>query len=125
MKNIIEKIKEIEQEVSDEKGEFSLFALFLREDAEESWDLLVSAPWIENNKEESLKYIANKVQEKLSSDEIVKISRIVIIDDKNPALSAIQKAMHVEHGLAEIKDSVFFGLPVKHAFLITSKRLNV
>lgn len=125
MKNIVEKIKEIEHDVSSEKGDFSLFALFLREDAEDSWDLLIAAPWIEKNKAESLKYIAKKVQEKLSPDEIIKISRIVIIDEKNPALSAIHNAMHVEHGLAEIKDSVFFGLPIKHAFLITSKRLNV
>jgi hypothetical protein len=30
--------------------------------------------------------------------------------------------MHVEHGLAEISDSNFFGLAIKHAYLITSKQ---
>jgi len=30
--------------------------------------------------------------------------------------------MHVKHGLAEISDSNFFGLAIKHAYLITSQR---
>lgn len=33
MKEIIEKFVTIEKELSDEKGDFNLFALFLREDA--------------------------------------------------------------------------------------------
>jgi hypothetical protein len=54
---------------------------------------------------------------------VLKLSRIVIIDSANPALGALQQAIHVEHGTAEIRDSNFFGLQIKHAFLITSKRL--
>jgi len=125
MRNLIEKLKELEEEISKEKGEFSLFALFLREDSEDIWDLLVSSPWIEENKTEALKYLAKKIQNKLSSDEIIKISRIVIIEENNPALSAIHGAISVEHGLVEVKDSIFFGLPIKHAYLITSKKLDV
>jgi len=124
MKNLIEKLKEIEQDISKEKGDFSLFALFLREDSEDIWDLLVSSPWIEENKTEALKYLARKIQNKLSPDEIIKISRIVIIEENSPALSAIHDAISVEHGLVEAKDSIFFGLPIKHAYLITSKKLG-
>jgi hypothetical protein len=49
MKQMIEKLASLERDVASEKGEFSLFGLFLREDAEGKWDLLASAPWLETN----------------------------------------------------------------------------
>jgi hypothetical protein len=96
----------------------------LREDAPEKWDLVVAAEWIERDRGESLKYIASVMQNTLSRDELLSLSRIVLIDEKNPALDAMHRAMQVEHGIAEIQDSNFFGLQIKHAFLITSRRRN-
>lgn len=72
MKGMIDKFKEIESSLSEEKGEFNLFALFLREDSANKWDLLVSADWIEDNKSDSLQLIAQKVQEHLEKKGITK-----------------------------------------------------
>jgi len=108
--------------MSSEKGSFSLFALFLREDAPDLWDLLISANWVEKNKAKSLKYISTHLNKYLKPDELIKLSRILPIDSNNPGLKAIHKAIQIEHGKAEIKDSNFFGLQIKHAYLITSKR---
>ncbi len=47
---------------------------------------------------------------------------LVILDKDDAAMKAIHGAMHVEHGLAEISDSNFLGLAIKHAYLITSQR---
>ncbi len=124
MKELANKLLKIEQELAFQKGGFSLFALFLREDAEDNWDLLISAPWVTKNKTNTLKYLAKKLQESLTPQEIVKLSKIVIIEPDNPALEAIHKTIQVEHGLVEVKDSIFFGLPIKHAFIITSQKLN-
>ncbi len=124
MKEIAEKLKKQEQKMAKEKGPFDLFALFLREDAPGRWDLVVAAEWIEENKQEALKYISDVLKKTLSQNELVKLSRISIIDESNPALGALQNAMCVEHGMADIKDSNFFGLPIKHAYLITSKHRN-
>ena len=52
------------------------------------------------------------------------LSRIVIIESTNPALEALQQAIHVEHGTAEIRDSNFFGLQIKHAYLVTCRQLQ-
>ncbi len=120
MKNLIEKFSKIEQEISKVKGGFELFALFLREDAVDKWDILVAADWISNNKQEALPYLAEWIQNSLEPTEIVNISRIVIIDERNPELSRIQHSFHIEHGAVEIKDSTLFGLSIKHAFIITS-----
>jgi len=121
MKKLLEKISAIEKETSLEKGDYNLFALFLREESFNKWDILVSANWIDKNKEEALKYLAQKIQKEFTGEELAQISRIVIIEKENSDLPALQQAINTEHGTAEIKDSNFFGLQIKHAFLITSK----
>ena len=122
MKDIAEKLAKIEQQIAEEKGDFLLFGLFLPEDSPGSWDLLISAVWIAENKSDALKYINAKIQKALTPDEIMKLSRIVIIDEDNPALEVIQKSIHVEHGITEVRNSNFFGLEIRHAFLITSRQ---
>lgn len=122
MKEIVNKLMAIEKETSTERGMYDLFALFLREDSADKWDILVSANWIDNNKEESLKYLAQRIQKAFAPDELLLISRIVIIEQTNPALPALQQAVSIEHGFAEIKDFNFSGLEVKHAYLITSRK---
>jgi hypothetical protein len=120
-----EKLQKVEEKLSKEKGEFELFALFLREDAPNKWDLLISSDWARENKKEAINFILKEIRKELSDQELLMLSRIIILDKDNPALQAIHSAMHVEHGLAEISDSSFFGLEIKHAYLITSKRGSV
>ena len=122
MKDIAERLRITEKEMANEKGPFLLFALILREDAPDLWDLVVSAPWIESNKAKALAYIASKVKEALPEEEITKLSRIALIDPNNPALEAVQKTIHVEPGLTDVQDSVFFGLPIRHAYIVTSRK---
>ncbi len=124
MNNLISKLKLVETSLSKIKGDFELFALFLREDSIDKWDLLVSAPWIEVNKQASLQEIAQKIQETLTPEELIQLSRIIVIDRSNKSLEAIHQAVSIEHGAVEIKDSKFFGLAIKHAFILTSKRIS-
>jgi hypothetical protein len=120
MKNIVEKLAAIEKETSNTKGGYDLFALFLRDDSANKWDILVAASWIGEDNEKALRYLSEKIQRAFSVTELTQISRIVIIDDNHPELSILLQAIDVEHGSVEIKDSNFFGLPIKHAFIITS-----
>lgn len=118
---LLQKVKQVEKQLSEEKGKFYLFALFQREDTVDKWDLLVSADWIQKDKSKSLQLIAKKLQDKLSKEELLQLSRIVLIDDNNPTLESLNRSIHVEHGSKEIWNSNFFGLNIKHAFIITSQ----
>ncbi len=71
MKEIAEKLVQVEQKITQEKGSFNLFALFLREDAPDVWDLVVAAPWISKNKEKSINYIAEIINKSLRPLEII------------------------------------------------------
>lgn len=59
MKELLTKLRLIEKETAKEKGEYNLFALFLREDSPNKWDILVSASWTAN-KGDALDYLAKK-----------------------------------------------------------------
>jgi hypothetical protein len=122
MNEIVKKLVQTEQEMASEKGRFLLFALFLREDAPDLWDVVVATPGVTKNKSDSLQYMSNKLRAVLNTNEFIKLSRIVIIEPENPALAALQQAISIEHGTTEIKDGNFFGPHIKRAYLITSRR---
>jgi hypothetical protein len=112
---------QIERSVAAEKGPFALFALFLREEAPlEKWDLVVSAPWIEENKGIALRLISERIKTSLTASDLLMISRIAIADPSDPAVDAINRAVRVEHSAVEIKDGTFFGQRIKHAHIFAS-----
>jgi hypothetical protein len=104
-------------------GDFSLFALLLREDAPGKWDLVVAAPWIDKDKPKGLRTISDQVSAGLSKDDLLELSRIIVLDPGSPALEAMLGAVSITNSQAEIKDSNFFGLQIKHAIIFESKRL--
>ena len=49
-------------------------------------------------------------------------ARIVILDATENPVRAINESYNVEHGQIELNDPARFGLPVKHGYIITSRR---
>ncbi len=109
----------IEKYLASQKGEFKLFALFLREGSPGKWDVLVSAGWIDANKQQALKIITEQLTTKLNKKELISLSRVVVISQDNEALSTINQFMPVGNQIAEIHDKTFFGLDIKQAFFIS------
>jgi hypothetical protein len=120
MKQMIEKLAALERTIATEKGDLSLFALLLREDAADKWDLLLAAPWLETDKKDSLAYVADKLRAQLTTQQLLLLSRIVILEKGNPVLEALHRMIQVQHGMGEVRDSSVFGVPIKQAYLITS-----
>ncbi|MGI8838638.1 MAG: hypothetical protein ACR2H4_18640 [Pyrinomonadaceae bacterium] len=125
MRELLGKFVELERNLSRERGEFSLFALFLREDASDKWDLIAAAQWIEADRKEALAHITTQIQQLFNAEELVRLSRVVLVDQSNPAVEAINQAVRCQHGQNEVRDSNFFGLQIKHAYIITSQKLNI
>ena len=117
-----EKFRDLESRIAEDKGGFALFALFMREDVPDRWDLMVSAPWVGSNKRDAVDYFVNQIKSRLGEQDLTSLARIVVIDPEDTAVQALNRAVQIEHGGVEIRDSNFFGLPIKHAFIITSKR---
>lgn len=121
MKEIAEKLRNLEQTLAAERGAFQLFALFLREDAPDVWDLVVAADWIDVDQVSALEELSARVQKCLKLKELLRIAGIIVVSVSNPALQAVAATISGEHLLFEVKDSQFFGQTIKHAYIITSK----
>lgn len=119
---LADKFTELESHIAEEKGAFTLFALFMREDVPDRWDLIVSAPWTGNDKQSAVNYFVSQIKSRLGEQVLTSLSRIVVVDPQDAAIQAFNRATQIEHGKVEVRDSNFFGLPVKHAYIITSKR---
>jgi hypothetical protein len=98
MKNFLEKIESLEKDIADERGDFSVFGLFIREDAENWWDIVVAAPWLNSDSMEDINYIANKLKLQVSENELLSISRIVLLDSHDPIAQIINRTWGVSRG---------------------------
>jgi hypothetical protein len=98
MKSILVKLKSILQDLEKKHGTILLFALFLRGESPDRWDLLVAAPWLSSGNVESYKIVGSKVQKLLSADEIIQLSRVAILDSDDPAVFFLQNSYDVPNG---------------------------
>ena len=124
IRQVVEKLRMIEQEAAKEKGEFRFFALFLREDSLDKWDLLVSSPWIDANQRKSMEYLAKLLQTRLDTQELLSISRIVLLPENRPGMRDIIQSLSSQHSNIELEDCIFSGIKIKRAYFITSQFLT-
>jgi hypothetical protein len=115
----------LESDISAVRRDFALFALFLREDVPDRWDLMVSAPWASEDKKAALAYFVKKIKAEIGPDGLTELSRIIFIDPRNESIQNLNRTIHIEHGAVEVRDRYFFGQPIKNAYFITSKGLEL
>lgn len=125
MNSFIDKILEVEKKVSNEIGEFNLFGLFEREDLKDRYDVVLSLDLKKMNKNDLFTIIHSEFRKILSNEQLVKFSRFVYLKPDDPFVLTLNMAMGVEHGSVEIKNSNFNNIPIKHAFLFSSKRKQI
>lgn len=121
MSQLAEKVRAVERDVSEEKGPFNFYALLEREDLSERWDLVVAASWAKEDRA-TLRYLADALKRRLTPAEMTLLSRVVILDASEDPVRSITENYDVEHGRVELNDPGQFGLPVKHGYIITSRR---
>ena len=122
MNDFVAKFVLVEKDISEERGGFSFFAVLLREDAPNVWDVVISAPWLPKDKKSSLHYIVKKMRARLHLRDIMKISRVVLLRPDEPSLREIYRQFNFEHECREIRNEVLFGMEMKRGYIITSKR---
>lgn len=128
MKRLAKKMAALERDISRERGDFSFFALFVREDSPNHLDLVAAAPWLKDNEKEVRIYFGKELKSRLDHQESLALSAIVFLNEDDSNLKRVQQDLaeehdiDVEHGLAELRDEVLFGMDMKRAYIITSKR---
>ena len=119
---LTERFARLEASIAARKGDFVLFALFLREGAPNRWDLLVAAPWLGEDQQAAVGYLVGEVKSVIGADALLSLSHIVVVDPYHAELQDFNRYVQVEHGDIEIRDRDIFGQTIKEAHVITSKR---
>lgn len=120
--DLIDEFQGLEARIAAEKGDFVFFALFMREELPNRWDLMIGAPWAYADRKAAVDYVIDQIKSQMGSQALVYLSRIVVIDPHAPAVQAVNRRFPVEHGSLEVADRDFFGLTIKHAYIVTSKQ---
>jgi hypothetical protein len=121
---LINKLRRVMEEVSAEKGEFTLFGLFLREEAQDKWDLVVSAQWLEEGKLKALSEFVEKTASIIGEEDFLLLSRIVTLNHDDPNLKRILETVQVDGNPLELRDTNFFGVEIKRAYILRAKKIT-
>jgi len=116
-----EKLLRVALGITHEKGEFALFGLFLREGAPSTWDLVISAPWLDANKKPGMEHVAKKLRARLSAEELLSLSRIVVLETEHEGVRAIRASVAVRGAITHLGNTVLFGLSMEEAYIMISQ----
>jgi hypothetical protein len=116
------KLRKAMREIAVKRGEFTLFGLFMRSDAPGTWDLVVSAPWLEEGKLKALGEFTQILAESIGEQSLRQLSRIVTLNQRDPALTAVVSAFSVDDGEVRVQHSNLFGLEIEDAIIMRAKR---
>jgi hypothetical protein len=130
MKTILDKLKSVVQSLEKEQGHFLLFALFLREDSLEKWDVVVSATWLSSSEKKAYTMVVSKIQAALNASERIQLSRVVILDHTDPVVSFLQEVCPLTNGGFKESPKDFsvepfsekFGFVIKKAYILRCQK---
>jgi len=87
-------------EIADRKGNFTLFALFMRADSPfarsddpGAWDLVVSAPWLEGGRLKATKEIVDLLDKTIGRKSIQELSRVETVPVNDPTIQFILRSI--------------------------------
>ncbi|HET6401436.1 MAG TPA: hypothetical protein VFH95_08565 [Candidatus Kapabacteria bacterium] len=120
MNDLTERVRRVLEDISRDNDGFDFAAIIEREDADGRWDLVVSAPWI-NDEFEFLKEMAPKLTEVLADRELFSFGKIVVLDPQDEFMQSYNQLpahISVDHDLFNI---TIAGIPIRHAHVFGSE----
>lgn len=95
-KKLIDKLKQLKSALEKQKrGRFYLFALNF-DSSTRSWDLLVSAEWLESDKTTGIRLVGSAIEKVLTMAERRLISRVAVISKNSELLLRLASGINVE-----------------------------
>jgi hypothetical protein len=113
MIDYLAKLEEVAEAIEAKRGPFALFGLFMREDSPRLWDIVVSAPWMEEGRVTALREFVEVLTNAFGREAMLSFSRIVTLNRGEPTLDAILGEVGEAPLPVSKQGHNLFGLPVK------------
>jgi len=115
---MVDKVLPLALSIAKEKREeFALFGLFLRQDAPNRWDLVVSAPWLDRDRMGGMQYLAKRLRSRLATEELITVSGIVVLETQDPGVRAMQRWRAIRGTPQRLENVELFGLAIREAYV--------
>src|SRR5260221_9690212 len=102
MREHLANLGQVVQQITSEKGDLSLFALFEQEESLGLWDVVFSAPWVNEDVVAALRFVAGKVQATLTPRELLGISMVVPLKTTHPLVQTVLEMLHEKPDIREL-----------------------
>jgi hypothetical protein len=110
------------RDIAKRKGEFTLFAKIRRSDAPGTWDLVVSAPWLEEGKLKSTSELVELLSDSIGEASLHEFSRIATVGADHPTVRFMLQNLPVDDGELRVQSTDLFGLHIEEAVVFRAKR---
>ena len=92
-------------------------APFARADAPGTWDLVVSAPWLEGSKLKATKQLMDLLAKTIGRKSVQEFSRIETVPVDDPTIQFILRSVPVEDGERYIQSTDLLGMQIEKAII--------
>ncbi|EDN68987.1 conserved hypothetical protein [Beggiatoa sp. PS] len=116
----LKKFMAIQRKLAKEKGAFKLFALIQLEEVPGRWDVVMSCQNLPEKDMPTLRYVVEKIHAGLTTQEIVQLSRIILLNVEQPFVKAMEQFLERTNNSKEIFNCEIDELMIKKAYIIVS-----
>ena len=117
--------RKVEEEISKERGDFTLFGLFEKIDIFGKYDLVVSAPWLQDDRA-SAHLLFGLIRASIGNDRwFTKVRVGQIVPENGPFAEAVYEALPngpIRHGFKRITNFFYDGEIIRDAVIITAMK---
>ena len=108
-----------ETAIASMQGQFVLFVLTEREEAPGKWDLLVSAPWLDTNRQ-GVQQMVELLKPYLTDADWLALASITPLAPTLEYVQWIARDYDVQHDNQEVINTFWDGLFIPHGYVITA-----
>ena len=109
-------------EIANKKGDFVLFARFMRSDAPGTWDLVVSAPWLEKGRLKATSELVELLSDSIGEEALHFFSRIATVGQDHPTVKFILANLPVDDGELRLRSTDLFDLQIDEAVIFRAMK---
>lgn len=109
-------------EITAKKGDFTLFALIMRSDAPGTWDLVVSAPWLEDGRLKTTSELVKLLSDSIGEGALRNFSRVATVKKDDATVKFILANLPVDDGELRVRSTDLFGLQIDEAIIFRAKK---
>lgn len=117
----INRLRRTLRHIAQQKGQFTFVGLLMRVEAPGTWDLVVSAPWIQKGKLKAVSELTQLLADSLGEQALRQFARIVTIDSMDPRLQHIFSRFDVDDREVHVRGTDLFGLNIEEAVILRAK----